>query len=190
MLIIEGTDQLGKTTLCKKLLKELPNHIFASFTRLPPRFNYLTDYMHRASTRVVQDRFHMSEIAYAYARGESSTVLSPERYRLVDAYLRLNACSFTVILYTFEDLSKRWKIRDEMYSVNVASKANEVFKQIAQRGHFKYGDRLYAPDVDITINLRDGYVGDDFIEQILVEYQMRCDQYNYFKETCRDRITW
>jgi thymidylate kinase len=190
MLIIEGTDQLGKTTLCKKLLKDLSNHIFASFTRLPARFNYLTDYMHRASVRVVQDRFHMSEIAYAYARGESSTMLTPERYRLVDAYLRLNACSFTVILYTSHDLSERWEDREEMYSVSVAARANDAFKQIAQHGHFKYGKHLYSPDVDITIDLRADYIDDDFVEQILIDYQKRCDQYDYLKETCRDRITW
>jgi len=74
MLILEGADQLGKTTLANKLLKELHKrgypYVYRHFTRLPDCWKYPMSYLAHVSEPVVQDRFHMSEIVYTYMRNE------------------------------------------------------------------------------------------------------------------------
>jgi hypothetical protein len=97
----------------------------------------------------VQDRFHMSEPVYAFARGDKTQLLSPEGYRLVDGLCRLNG-AFTVVIYQEDDgiIRKRHAEREEMYDLDVTVGANQLFRQIAVTG-----GRLqnYTMDVDHVI---------------------------------------
>ncbi len=72
MLILDGTDNVGKTTLCNKLavlanemkpfneVKFKVNHM----TRPDEDFNFFTDYKTLMGQYIIQDRFHFGAIAY------------------------------------------------------------------------------------------------------------------------------
>lgn len=149
MIIIEGTDLLGKTTLCRELVKRLASegYIYAHLTRLPPGWDYYWDYVARMSRRVVQDRFHDSELAYSHARGEgeTGTLLWGVRYDLVDARFRLLGGMKFVVTATQEVLSRRYEAHgDDMYKIDVISRANEWFFENTNR--FDYHHHITEVD--------------------------------------------
>lgn len=129
MLIIEGGDLVGKTTVCKKLCSYLylqkGGYVYQHLSRLPSGFDRCKGYMALASRCSVRDRFHMSEIIYAKVRKEN-TALSPERYRLIDAHLRMLG-AYTVVITAEEELIKARSRDDEMYSMAQILRANEYF---------------------------------------------------------------
>lgn len=163
---------MGKTTLAKKLLKHplLQDHVYAHFSRLPPGFDYYWDYLDRASVRVVQDRFHMSEPVYAKARGDQ-TRLTPEVYRLVDARLRLLG-SYTVVITADPALIRtRWR-EGEMYPIDKVLSVNQMFMQIVSR---EFSD--YTPDFDYYFhgNHARPYVTDAAVGDIVAGYLKRLE---------------
>lgn len=180
MLIVEGTDLTGKTTLCKKLQKMLnargEGHIYRHFTRLPDTFQFPVDYLTHAHRLTVQDRFHMSEIAYSYARGQEASPLDPELYRYVDGYLRLLP-SLTVVL-TAHPMVLRHRFeaekRAEMYDLDTIVKANQAFLQMGADG-FTYGRNHYVVDRDVIFhaNEDDQWPDDDFAEHVISKYMSR-----------------
>lgn len=134
MLIIDGTDLVGKTTLQLALLKRLQSvgpWIGAHFTRLPKMWAFPNDYFPRMSRHVVQDRFHMSEVAYSTARGDE-TSLSPFKYSLVDARLR-QLGGLTVVITADEDfIRSQWRSCNDgqMYDLDTVLRANRAFSEI------------------------------------------------------------
>lgn len=137
MLIVEGADLVGKTTLCKELVKRLNElqhpHIYRHLSRLPNSFHRYYGYQSMAAIHSVQDRFHMSEPVYAAMRGDE-TPLTPWLYDQVDAMLLLKS-AFTVVVYAInEDLIRsRWG-RDEMYDLESVLAVNASFDRIANHG--------------------------------------------------------
>lgn len=151
-------------------------YIYAHFSRLPGGFDYYTGYRERASRRVVQDRFHLSEIMYAAARGDE-TSLSPERYRLVDGFLR-ELGAYTVVVTTTEtELGKRFEaIGDDMYDFDVVRAANHYFMQTAQTsGMFLRDGRAWNVDVDLHVHCPSGYPTDVNVNAIVTNYIRRQD---------------
>lgn len=181
MLIIEGTDLTGKTTLARTLAESLDDHIYAHFSRLPAGFDFLWDYAQRASPLIVQDRYHMSEIVYAHARGDSSR-LTPERYRFLDGWLRVNAALFTVVLTADPGLLSLRMQPDEMYGLSTIVDANEGFLEVVE-GH--YGS--YKPDWDMHFHLTvtEPFIEPRDVEQIYTNYTERMDQWITFHQRRR-----
>jgi thymidylate kinase len=170
VLLVEGPDGVGKSTFCKKLLAGLPTHVYAHFTRLPPMFDPYWGYAERASTRVVQDRFHMSEIVYA-AACRRSTILPPEEYRLVDSHLRTKGM-FLVLVTADPDLVKeRWN-PTQMFSLETTLHAAELFSRWRQ----EFPEYLeVGVEVDHRIHCtRDNpYPNDDSVNRVLEAYRRR-----------------
>ena len=105
MLVVEGSDGVGKTVFCHALLKELESRgpwIYSHFGLLPITWRYPSSYFPHMSKYLVQDRFHMSEIVYRKARGEPQE-LSSFAYSIVDAKLCLLG-GLTVILVADEQV--------------------------------------------------------------------------------------
>lgn len=153
MLIVEGADCVGKTTLCKALLCEYDlqsqGYVYSHFTRLPRGFDYYWGYVERMSRRIVQDRFHLSEIVYTQVRGEESPLTS-ELYRLVGAKLRLLG-AYTVVITAAPDLIKeRWEGGQQMYSLENVLKANELFSRA-----WEYQGEM-GLDLDFLVECNDG----------------------------------
>jgi thymidylate kinase len=165
MIIVEGPDGVGKTTLCKKLLSFLPTHIYSHFTRLPRGFDYHWGYTDRISPDIVQDRFHLSELAYAVARGETPN-LDEWSYKLVDARLRL-AGGFTIVITADQDLIKnRWD-ESQMYNLDRTLRAADQYMELVHRSPPRW------IDIDMTFHCttEKAYVTDHEVRDIVERYQ-------------------
>lgn len=126
MLIIEGADRVGKTTLCHKLIERLAPTgpwMYRHFGPLPESWMHPWDYFPHMSRYVVQDRFHLSEWVYRRAEGQANPDLTSEKYRLIDAQLRLLG-SVTVVI------TASAKIIDERGGDRRAMTANRIFSSL------------------------------------------------------------
>lgn len=158
MLIVEGSDRVGKTTLCQKLVKYLGNSgpwMYRHFGPLPPGWTHPWDYFPAMSRHVVQDRFHLSEWAYRTAEGDTKLTFSSEMYRLVDARLRLLG-SVTVVI------TADAKIIRQRSGNSTAITANILFMNVP-----KYYD------VDFCYHGEKVSDDDAFIEKVLKLYRER-----------------
>jgi thymidylate kinase len=181
MLIIEGSDLLGKTTLCKALVNSpqlrSQGYIYKHFTRLPHEFNYFWGYVQHAAKYSVQDRFHMSEIVYASTRYEQPQI-SPEMYRLVDGYLRSLGC-FTVVLTADEEVfDERFHMngQEQMYNLDQIKQANFIFAGIAQNCELTTVTNLFKNiDIDghIHFTKENPWPGQRDLDNILTAYLRR-----------------
>lgn len=146
MIIIEGTDLVGKTSVCNKICEADGNTlVYQHLSKPPENWDYLFGYIDLAAKFSVRDRFHISDIAYRAACGEQPRI-DPEHFRLVDAHLRLLGTVTAVI--TVDDclLEERFAARKsvEMYKLDVILKANNYYKTIAKRGRYHH----YNVDID------------------------------------------
>lgn len=158
MIIIDGPDLVGKSSLCKKLINSPQlmhgGYTLAHLSRLPDSFDRFWSYTQRAIPTTVQDRFHMSEVMYAMMRGEP-TVLTPEKYRLVDGMLRLRGALHVLVVMEDSDvgqaiLRERYsQLRErEMYREQQVLLVNTLFCNVADRdGDFQ----CYQMDLDYVI---------------------------------------
>jgi len=178
MLILEGPDLVGKTTMAQKIVAkpgmQSDGYIYRHLSRLPDGWR-VRNYMQLAYRKSVQDRFHMSEPAYAFARGEdSSRYLNRETYRLVDGWLR-GLGAFTVLVTASEELiESRYDVRREMYPLDKILKANLAFKGLAN-GMSPWGEYWGRPDIDVHINLcaDEPFVSDEKLDAIVKAYHAR-----------------
>lgn len=144
MLIVEGADLAGKTTLCQQLLKSLPDHVYSHYTRLPDGHDGFWHYVQSASKYHVQDRFHLSEVVYARVRGEETNLNL--WYDLLDGLLKWHFQAFTVLLIpTDRSIAERWR-EGEMYEKHKVLEANHIFHELRNRADYYTGyDRSWGP---------------------------------------------
>lgn len=130
MLIIEGADLVGKTTLQRELLKRLPQHVPAHFTRLPPGFDFYHHYLTAANRWAVQDRFHLSELAYARFNRVGPSPLEAH-VDLLHHRLRYEFGAFTVLLIaeTRDVFTTRWR-EGEMFTLQQVMEVNDAFQAL------------------------------------------------------------
>lgn len=132
MIIIEGPDLAGKTTLCKELVKRIPGSIYQHLSRLPEDFDVYHGHvglMPMGHPRVIQDRLYMSEVAYGnVCRG--STKIDTETYRLLDAHARLVGAVHVLLLPDSATIKERWR-ENEMYDLNTVLKVCDEYERIA-----------------------------------------------------------
>lgn len=132
MIILEGSDQVGKTTLMNDLLKFFPDFESRHLSKLPKTWNSPKDYLHLMTEKIIWDRFHISEPIYAKIRGESS-MATPEDFEVIHKQEE----KLLVVVITTEpcDLEKRLianKGREEMYSNANILKANKMYIRYMQ----------------------------------------------------------
>lgn len=163
MLIVEGPDLVGKTTLCNAMLKKWWDNprtygsypiIYAHFSRLPASWHYLKSYMPYITRYTIMDRFHISELCYGeVTRGKTS--LTPGYLRILEAMLAL-AGSYTVVITAEEAwLKQRYEKlvaegRDEMFKLDQVLTVNKAYETVQERHECKI-DMIYriANDDDL-----------------------------------------
>jgi len=169
MIIVEGTDLLGKTTLCHALVEHLNQempHIYQHFSKLPECFDWAAHYFPFMTRFVVMDRFYMSRQAYGRVF-ENQYVLSDEEYRILDAALRLVG-GFTVVCLSNEKTIRERHAamspdRSEMYDVDGICKVNAQFADIVHGTMWDY-------DFDYVITSpQEGWPA-DHVKEIVEQY--------------------
>lgn len=167
MLIVEGTDLVGKTTFCFKLIDELVKrgypYTYQHLSRLPECWDYYHSYLDKYTEASVADRFHDSELAYSYGRREKSP-LDTTTYDLLNSKLRSMGI-FKVVLrcHSEEMLANRFKAREEeeMYRYSVVQTANNWFKATANSWRF---------DEIINLTEETPFPTDDHVKYIVDSY--------------------
>lgn len=182
-LIIEGSDQTGKTTLCEALVKRAATHphshgfapFYSHMTKPPETWNYDVDYVLRAQPFAVQDRFHLGGIVYGDVR-RGGTKITPEGLRWLEARLALMGTFVVVLCTTDEVMAERLKLnagREEMYDAATILKVNAAFAALCSGDHPTLTPRI---DLVFTAEKVDEYPGEKEIDRILEAwcYRLRC----------------
>lgn len=134
MLIIEGADLVGKTTLAKACLKILndagESHMMAHLSRPPKSFDGYRGYLDRLATCTVWDRFHLSELAYR-ACDDYPMCTTPLKYELVDAAIRQRGGYVVCVIGDNNVIADRYaECSDDMYGLEHIKRVNEVFENM------------------------------------------------------------
>lgn len=159
MLIIEGPDLVGKTTLalaCQKILASKGYaHVYQHFTKLPEAFDQFLDYLPHIRRNVVQDRFHMSREAYGRALGNQA-VNSLLEIQLIDARIRMQGGMTVIVSASERFIRHQWqsKDRDEMYKLDDVIKVMKEYDRIHAQGDF---------DVDHYFIADEGWPSPEFV---------------------------
>jgi thymidylate kinase len=130
MLIFEGPDCVGKTTACLNILKFLPpRYTYQHLGKLPAEFDRYWGYVDLFGKYVVQDRFHLSELAYAGVNG-----LKPfdrHNYSLIDSYLHSRGAFVVLITASRSILHERYREGEQIFSLEEVYRVNDLFESIA-----------------------------------------------------------
>lgn len=135
MIIIEGSDNLGKTVAAHKLsaliadhLKLKPDACYRHMTKPPDDFDHVREYMEMLKA-VAQDRFHLGAITYGRLTGNGNCPTSRDM-RMVQRYLRWQGC-ITVVLHSERDwLRKQRTSKEEMYGLETILDVNEAYRAL------------------------------------------------------------
>lgn len=152
MLIIEGSDHLGKTTAAKALVKQAAVDRrypirYAHMSRPNDTFDFLHDYQDMASKFAVQDRFHLGGIVWHKGKFTINSL------KIVEGRLQALG-SVCVVLHTSDEewyrhvLTTQGKV--EMFDIDTIMEANRKFKTIAE----------YQAWVDFIYDIKDGQFPD------------------------------
>lgn len=153
MIILEGSDLVGKTTLAHKLVDKLnryptlPEFSYQHLSRLPDDFAGVHGHLGLAEEHginTVWDRFHPSELCYSWATGRRDK-LHGWKYDYLESRLQADFCAFVVVLVADEQLlQRRWIDRgDDMYDWEVILKVNRRFHGLVSERGYKY---FYVPE--------------------------------------------
>ncbi len=166
MLIIEGSDCLGKTTFAKKLVRYVMANshypcIYSWMTRPnEDTFDFLYHYKLMINSYTVQDRFHLGALVYHEDK------LPIENLRRIEEWIKL-AGGLVVLFYASnEDWYERYINADErgnLLANDILCKANSRFKDIVEQPRFNYyfdiSHRTFPSDYWV------GVIGDHWISK-------------------------
>ena len=190
MLIIEGSDHVGKTTMAKwivqlaaqrveaaiEAIKEeddaerceaLANQVrpirYQHMSRPNVAFDFFQDYRDMINVHGVQDRFHLGALAY------HDDVLDESHLRLIESWLTQYA-SMTILLVAPDEDWYKWhlemKAKPEMFSISRMMKANKIFLSIAG-GTYKFPVHY---DQIIYVGQDEGFPDDEVIVGVLLRW--------------------
>lgn len=108
MIILEGPDRCGKTTVANALLDLLPGWSYKHHT-VPPfsPFAYHGQFMSSARGDYIVDRLHWSEYAYGWTYRTGSGY-SPNEFRIMDLLCMAQRAIVVTLTDTAEGISSRW----------------------------------------------------------------------------------
>jgi len=166
-LIIEGSDDLGKTTFAKKLIRYIWDHdeypVMYSWMTMPNEttFDFFKSYEMMLNPYTIQDRFHLGALAY-----HKDKITIPHTLLCIERWIR-DTGGF-VILFFAED--ERWykehlakDKRGNLLANEILCKANFIFTQIANYHH------PLRPWYDYAFDISDGHFVEDKFVKIIAE---------------------
>lgn len=162
MIIVEGPDCVGKTTLAQALRTELKIP-YIHFSVLSPTWNYESDYEAYMPVKGVCDRFFHSEIAYGLGVRSFTHIDPPKWKRLVDKTRQ--TCLVIGILPEWTVIESRWNQSREMFSLDEVRKVYSIYHDMFFGNNYIYDAR---PDIRISSSKPT-----DFLGQIHAIYRER-----------------
>ncbi len=131
MIIIEGPDKVGKSTLVKALKRELPDWETRHHGVPPVKpFQYFGWFVAGARPRVIVDRMHWSEVAYGttYRAGSELTL---HEWRLLELMLLANHAHVVLLDDATESIVSRWgKGADDPFAVDRVGMLQDAFSDL------------------------------------------------------------
>lgn len=174
MIVIEGSDCTGKTTLARYLV-ELLNargqpHVYRHLGKLADSFDQYWDYLPLMHRHSVQDRLYMSRVAYGRA-AHNQRVMSPLEYRMLDAYAQQFGTVHVVL--TAESSLIEHRCAEErsdtthpgLYDASTILRVNDVYRELAS-------DHGYSVDLYYHFTPEDPYAR-RHADAILTFYEQR-----------------
>lgn len=133
MIVLEGPDMIGKTTIARKLHARLPGLTTLKFGKEHSQWSP-GQYKRVIQRNTVADRLHMSELVYGtVTRG--GAYLTAEQYKQIDKML-FWAEGIVVVLWasdeTYERLIELHHARGELYDAETCRKVNREFAKIGR----------------------------------------------------------
>lgn len=132
MIIVEGPDRIGKTTLCHKLAS-LGSMKVAKMNRPDEDFRFPYDYQDAIQENVIFDRFHLGGYVY------HDNVMSRRDQRWIEGKLMMEG-AITVLLLPDLAWYNRWirQIGDEMWDVEQLLHFATKWWAISKYIHYDY----------------------------------------------------
>lgn len=156
MIVVEGADCVGKTTLVAKLIKRLNQagfpHVPLHLSKLPECFDHVRDYLPLMSPNVVWDRFYMSRNAYGMAV-DNQRVLNRREYRYLDAKARLVPTHHVVITATPQLIRERFEDGAHMsYTIDDILRVNDKYVEFCESGWMDVDTHIQVSVLEPHVN--------------------------------------
>jgi hypothetical protein len=146
MLVIEGPDGVGKTTLARRLQAEMAQSVsYQHWGKLPDSFDFYHGYLDAIRPLSVCDRFIMSEVAYGIGARHHSR-LGPLSYHVLDAKIALVG-GITVVIHCENDAVCEHVHRNKgesAFTLEEHRRINAVYRHVAQTGGVEYDGRQWT----------------------------------------------
>lgn len=165
MIIVEGSDHVGKTTLCNKLIEEMPGAYY-HMSKPGPEFDYFGDYLKKLKKGCVYDRFHYGAYVYGAMLGLHPTYgYNADVLCRVSRFIRFNN-GLIIVLYDSCAGPYEQRLyssdRNEMFNPSNILAANQIFSQI----HL-------VDEPDIMFDVKGGSEWPDFASDVVKEWRVK-----------------
>ena len=176
MLILEGSDCLGKSTFANLLLKVADEFerfptFYSHMGRPNASFDFLHDYKDMMSKYAVQDRFHLGGIVWHDA-------LTDAALSLIEGWLQ-SIGSLTVVMYASDDVWYNQRLLDDdrgnLLTQEAMMIANDVYTQMAT-GIARLNPNVYLSwDVKSVMNDSPVYPDESFARKLIQKWFERLE---------------
>lgn len=169
MLILEGSDCLGKTTFARTLLgvadaREKFPTFYSHMSRPNSVFDFYTDYLDMMTRYAIQDRFHLGGIVW------HNRICQPS-LDIIEGWLK-GMGSMTFIMFASDHAAYRDMIekdeRGNLLSIDAMVKANFQYEKLAHQGHALKAIVDFGWDIS-----KKGYPTVELAEQVISEWFKR-----------------
>lgn len=149
MLLIEGSDCLGKTIVAKKIVRKIAGMglpvVYGWMTRPNEQlFDFFKDYKKVLNPYAVQDRFHLSGLAYHQDK------ISSEKLKIINSWIRAEG-GIIVLFFASDENWYRERLekdtRGNILPVDALCEANSFYKRYAEEGDYDYGFDILPKNV-------------------------------------------
>ena len=177
MLIIEGSDCLGKTTVAKKIVNKMMEKgyptIYSHMGRPNEQlFDFFLDYKKMINPYAVQDRFHLGGLAYHHNK------ITPQKLQIINSWIR-SVGGMIVVLYAEDEQWYKQRLendeRGNLLPIVKMLDGNAFFRNFSTSGGM---DSEYSFNISPTIGGRVdscyvNYVDDYDIDKLINEWIQR-----------------
>lgn len=152
MMIIEGADNLGKTTAAKRMVeiaksKGMDDCFYDHMGRPPESFDFCHDYVPLMNHSAIQDRFHLGSLVW------HDDVMDLAKLRFIEGRLALRGAFIVIFIAEADMFDYKGMIRPEreLFDVDTILAANDIYESIAD------GNFALEKHPDFNVRVDDAY---------------------------------